>query len=104
MHFALSPRCRVRISAITLIASTLVILFVAPMCYCPRYYIVVTAAGLLPLVLGPWLFRGLAIVYIAYGVMRVHAEYRGGALQAEQVRERAAYEAQQKAIYDARRN
>ena len=86
---------------VALLLATLALCFVGPMCYCPRYYIAVTAVGVLPLLLGPALWRGVAVVYIAYGVLRVVAEYRGATLQAEQLRQQAAYNTQQKAIYEA---
>ena len=51
--------------------------FVYPMCYCPWYYLELSAIGLLPLVFGPLLYRCLGIAILIAGLVSSEADRRG---------------------------
>ena len=88
-------KLRLWISRIALVISVSALLFVAPLCYCPRYYIGLSVAGIIPLLCGPRLYRWFGSVYIFAVLLSAGGEYRAALHQAEEIHHiRATVQAQ----------
>jgi hypothetical protein len=57
---------------------------VAPLCYCPRYYIGLSVAGIIPLLCGPRLYRWFGGVYIFAALLFAVGEHPAALHQTEQ--------------------
>jgi len=83
------------ISRVTLVVSVLALVFVAPLCYCPRYYMALSVAGIIPLVCGPRLYRWFGSAYFIAALLFAVGEQRAALHQTEEIqRMRASAQAQ----------
>ena len=73
------------ISRLSLGLAMAVLLFIKPMCHCPRYYIYLSAAGLIPLLCGPRFYRWFGGGFIALALLFAFGEHRAALQQAERV-------------------
>ena len=73
------------ISRFAVAVSVLVLLFVTPLCYCPRYYILLSALGLVPLMCGPRLYRWFGAASILAALLFAVGEHRAALNQPEQI-------------------
>jgi hypothetical protein len=68
-----------------MVVSDFVILFVSPLCHCPRYYIYLSIVGVVPLLCGPRLYRWFGAAYIFTALFFAISEHRAALNQAEQI-------------------
>lgn len=61
--------------------------FVWPLCACPRYYLELSVIGLVPLVVGPRLYRFLGAAILLCGLLTAEADRRGAIREQQQSRE-----------------
>ena len=73
------------VSRVTLLVSVLALLFVAPLCYCPRYYIALSVAGIVPLLCGPRLYRWFGSAYFVAALLFAAGEHRAALHQSEEI-------------------
>ncbi len=73
------------ISRIALVISVFALLFVAPLCYCPRYYIDLSVAGVIPLLCGPRLYRWFGGAYMLTALLFAAGEHRVALHQTEEI-------------------
>jgi hypothetical protein len=73
------------ISRVALVVSIVVLLFVGPLCYCPRYYIGLSFAGIIPLLCGPRLYRWFGGAYVLAALLFAVGEYRAALHQTEEI-------------------
>jgi hypothetical protein len=71
-------------SRVALTLSVVALLLVAPLCYCPRYYIGLSVAGIIPLLCGPRLYRWFGGVYIFAALLFAVGEHPAALHQTEQ--------------------
>jgi hypothetical protein len=64
------------ISRIALVISVFTLLFIAPLCYCPRYYVILSLAGIVPLLCGPRLYRWFGSAYMLAALLFAAGDYR----------------------------
>ena len=64
------------ISRVALVISVLALLFVAPLCYCPRYYVALSVTGIIPLLCGPRLDRWFGSAYMLAALLFAAVEHR----------------------------
>ena len=64
------------ISIVTIVLFVLLSLFFAPMCACPWYHAELSLMGLVPLLVGPRLFRWLGCGVIVLGLMHAWADHK----------------------------
>jgi hypothetical protein len=76
---------RLWISRVMLAVSVLALLFIHPLCYCPRYYIALSVAGIIPLACGPRLYRCFASAYILAALLLAVVEHRAVLDHAHQI-------------------
>ena len=81
------------ISRVSLVLSAIALLLVYPLCHCPRYYLVLSAAGLIPLFCGPRLYRWSGGAFIVVALLFAVGEHRAAFQQTAEV-ERIRAEAQ----------
>ena len=62
------------ISRIVIVVA-LVPLLVQPLCDCPRYFVLVSALGLVPLACGPRLYRWLGASYVVIALLLAYMNY-----------------------------
>ena len=73
------------ISRIALVISVFALLFVAPLCYCPRYYLALSSAGIIPLLCGPRLYRWFGSAYIFAALLFAAGEHRAALRQTAEI-------------------
>jgi len=73
------------ISRVTLVASIVALLFVGPLCYCPRYYTALSVAGVIPLLDGPRLYRWFGGAYVLAALLLAAGEHRAALHQTPQI-------------------
>ena len=73
------------ISRIALIISIFVLLFVGPLCYCPRYYVALSVAGIIPLFRGPRLYRWFGGAYMVAALLFAAGEHRAALHQTDDI-------------------
>jgi len=73
------------ISRIVLVISMFALLIVAPLCYCPRYYIALAVASIIPLMCGPRLYRWFGGAYILTALLVAAGEHRAALNQAQEI-------------------
>jgi hypothetical protein len=80
-------RMRVRkwISRVVIVVALIPLFFVQPMCDCPRYYIIVSFLGLVPLVSGPRLYRWFGTSYVLVALLFAYMNYSSANYTREQV-------------------
>jgi hypothetical protein len=88
-------RVRKWISRVTLVLALVPLLFIQPLCDCPRYFIIVSALGLLPLACGPRLYRWLGGSYIVVALLVAYMNYSHAVYTREQIQRIRADAAQQ---------
>jgi hypothetical protein len=82
-------------SRVALAASVVVLLFVAPLCYCPRYYVALSVAGIIPLLCGPRLYRWFGGAYMLAALLFAVGKHRAALHQTDEIqRIRAQAQAQ----------
>jgi hypothetical protein len=82
-------------SRAALATSVVALLFVGPLCYCPRYYVALSVAGIIPLLCGPRLYRWFGGAYMLAALLFAVGEYRAALRQTEEIqRIRAEAQAQ----------
>jgi len=64
------------ISRLAAAVSVVALLFVFPLCHCPRYYAALSVAGLVPLLCGPRLYRWFGGAFIVVAFAFAAGEYR----------------------------
>ena len=74
------------ISRIALVTSVFALLFVAPLCYCPGYYLALSVAGIIPLLSGPRLYRWFGGAYMLAALLFAASEHRAALHQSEEIR------------------
>jgi hypothetical protein len=79
-------RWPVYVSRIAAAVFVLLYFFVFPLCYCPRYYLELSAIGLVPLIFGPRLYRYLGAAILITGLLSSEADRRGAIRQQQQIR------------------
>jgi general secretion pathway protein G len=57
-----------------------------PLCHCPRYYLELSAIGLIPLFVGPRLYRYLGAAILVAGLLSSEADRRGAIREQQQNR------------------
>ena len=72
-------------SRVALVLSVVALLFVAPLCYCPRYYVALSVAGIIPLLCGPRLYRWFGGAYILTALLFAVGEHRAALHQTEDI-------------------
>ena len=72
-------------SRVALVFSVVALLLVVPRCYCPRYYVALSVAGIIPLLCGPRLYRWFGDVYILTALLFAVGEHRAALHQAEDI-------------------
>ena len=75
------------VSRITSGVFVVLFVFVYPLCYCPHYYLELSLLGLVPLLLGPRLYRFLGAAIIVTGLLTAEGDRRGGIREREQIRQ-----------------
>ena len=73
------------VSRVTLLVSVFALLLVAPLCHCPRYYIALSVAGIIPLLCGPLLYRWFGSAYILTALLFAVGEHRAALNQSEEI-------------------
>ena len=73
------------ISRVTLLVSVFALLLVAPLCHCPRYYIALSVAGIIPLLCGPRLYRSFGSAYILTALLFAVGEHRAALNRSEEI-------------------
>ena len=73
------------ISRIALVSSVFALLFVAPLCYCPCYYLAFSLAGIIPLLCGPRLYRWFGGAYMLAALLFAAGEHRAALHQTEEI-------------------
>jgi hypothetical protein len=63
-------------SRIALIISVIALLCIRPLCYCPGYYVALSAAGIIPLLCGPRLYRWFGAIYMFAALLFAAYEHR----------------------------
>jgi hypothetical protein len=87
------------ISRVAVAVSIVALVAVSPLCHCPRYYVILSATGLIPLLCGPRLYRWLGGAFVVAALAFALGEHRAALAQQKQVeRIRAESEAQQKQL------
>jgi hypothetical protein len=79
------PKLLLWISRLAAAVSVVALLFVYPLCHCPRYYSALSVAGLVPLLCGPRLYRWFGGAFIVVALAFAAAEHRAARFQAEQI-------------------
>ncbi len=74
------------ISRVALVASIFPLMFIAPLCYCPRYYVALSVAGIIPLLCGPQLYRWFGGAYMLAALLFAAGEHRAALHQTEDLR------------------
>ncbi len=93
---AAKSRLLLWISRVTALVSVVALLLVAPLCYCPRYYLALSAAGFVPLICGPRLYRWFGGAFIVAALGFAIGEHRAEIWQRQQIEHtRAEVEAHQ---------
>ena len=88
---------RAWVSRAAVVVAVVFALFIAPLCHCPRYYIILSALAFVPLFCGPTLYRWFGAAFLLCMLVMAFGEHRAGISQRQQVESiRAASEAQQK--------
>ena len=64
--------------------SVVALLFIVPLCYCPRYYVTLSVAGVIPVLCGPRLYRWFGGAYIFAALLFAAGEHRGALREAAQ--------------------
>src|SRR5205814_4132107 len=72
-------------SRVVLAVSVVALLLVAPLCYCPRYYLVISIAGIIPLLCGSRLYRWFGGAYILAALLFAVGEHRSALQQTEEI-------------------
>ena len=85
MTSATKAKLRLWISRIALVMSVFALLFVAPLCYCPRYYFALSLAGIIPLLCGPQLYRWCGGAYMLAALFFAAGEHRAALHQTEEI-------------------
>jgi hypothetical protein len=73
------------ISRVTLLVSVFALLLIAPLCHCPRYYIALSVAGIVPLLCGPRLYRWFGSAYFVAALLFAAGEHRAALNQSEEI-------------------
>jgi hypothetical protein len=73
------------ISRVTLLVAVFALLFVAPLCHCPRYYIALSVAGIVPLLCGPRLYRWFGGAYFVAALLLAAGEHRAALHQVDEI-------------------
>jgi hypothetical protein len=73
------------ISRVTLLVSVFAVLLIAPLCHCPRYYIALSVAGIVPLMCGPRLYRWFGSAYFVAALLFAAGEHRAALHQSEEI-------------------
>jgi len=73
------------VSRVTLLVSVFALLLVAPLCHCPRYYIALSVAGIIPLLCGPRLYRWFGSAYILTALLFAVGEHRAALNQTDEI-------------------
>jgi hypothetical protein len=73
------------ISRVTLIISVVALLFFSPLCYCPRYYVALSVAGIIPLLCGPRLYRWFGSAYFVAALLFAAGEHRAALHQTAEI-------------------
>ena len=85
----MSPAAKLKllswISRVALVVSVFALIFVSPLCYCPGYYIALSAAGIIPLLCGPRLYRWFGGAYILAALLFAAGEHRAALHQTEEI-------------------
>ena len=68
-------RVRKSISRVTIIIALVPLLFVQPLCDCPRYFIIIAVFALVPLVCGPRLYRWFGASYVRVALLFAYVNY-----------------------------
>ena len=77
-----ATKTRLWISRLSFAVAAMALLFVFPLCHCPRYYVLLSLAGLIPLANGPRLYRWSGAALVAVALAFAVAERRAGLEQA----------------------
>jgi hypothetical protein len=72
-------------SRVALAVSVIALLLVAPLCYCPRYYVALSVAGIIPLLCGPRFYRWLGSAYMLAALLFAAGEHRVALHQREEI-------------------
>ena len=72
-------------SRVALALSIVALLRVAPLCYCPRYYIGLSVAGIIPLLCGPRLYRWFGGAYMLAALLFAVGEQRAALHQRQEI-------------------
>jgi hypothetical protein len=72
-------------SRVALAASVVALLFIAPLCYCFRYYVALSVAGIIPLLCGPRLYRWFGGAYMLAALLFAVGEHRAASRQTEEI-------------------
>jgi hypothetical protein len=73
------------VSRTALAVSVLALLFVSPLCYCPRYYVALSLPGIIPLLCCPRLYRWFGSAYILAALLFAVSEHRAALNQTEEI-------------------
>jgi hypothetical protein len=73
------------ISRIALVISVVALLFIVPLCYCPRYYVALSVAGVIPVLCGPRLYRWFGGAYMLAALLFAGGEHRGALRQPTEI-------------------
>ena len=82
MTLRISTQTRLWISRLSFAVAAMALLFVFPLCHCPRYYVLLSLAGLIPLLSGPRLYRWSGAALVAVALSFAVAERRAASEQA----------------------
>jgi hypothetical protein len=73
------------ISRIALVISVVALLFIVPLCYCPRYYVALSVAGVISVLCGPRLYRWFGGAYMVAALLFAVGEHRAALHQTEEI-------------------
>jgi hypothetical protein len=79
------PKLLLWISRIALVISVVALLFIVPLCYCPRYYVALSVAGVIPVLCGPPLYRWFGGAYLLAALLFAVGEHRGALREATEI-------------------
>lgn len=83
------------VSRVAIVLGLIPLLFIHPLCDCPRYFIGIAAIGLIPLLCGPRLYRWLGGGYIAIALLFAQMEHSHAIYMRQQVEQIRAESAKQ---------
>ena len=82
---------------VSVVVAVVFALFIAPLCHCPRYYLILSTLAFVPLCCGPALYRWFGTAFLLSMLVMAFGEHRAGISQRQQVESiRAQSEDQQK--------